>query len=76
MLQRQAAEQKMVRLLSGRELEIVRLAARGLRNKEIAERRSLTEGTVKVHLHHIYQKLEVKGRSELIHVVYEQALEI
>ena len=54
------------RLLTPRELEIVRLAAQGLRNREIAERLSITEGTVKIHLHNIYEKLGVTGRSQLI----------
>jgi DNA-binding NarL/FixJ family response regulator len=37
-----------------------------LRNKEIAERLTITEGTVKIHLHNIYEKLDVSGRSQLI----------
>jgi DNA-binding NarL/FixJ family response regulator len=52
--------------LTTREREIVRMAAGGLRNREIAERLFITEGTVKLHLHNIYQKLEVNGRPELI----------
>ena len=52
--------------LTAREREIVRMAAGGLRNREIAERLFITEGTVKLHLHNIYQKLEVNGRPELI----------
>jgi DNA-binding NarL/FixJ family response regulator len=52
--------------LTPRELEIVRLVAQGLRNKEIAERLSITEGTVKVHLHKAYDKLGVDSRIELV----------
>lgn len=52
--------------LTAREREIVRMAAGGLRNREIAERLFITEGTVKLHLHNIYQKLDVNGRPELI----------
>jgi DNA-binding NarL/FixJ family response regulator len=52
--------------LTTREREIVRMAAGGLRNRDIAERLFITEGTVKLHLHNIYQKLEVNGRPELI----------
>ena len=51
--------------LSTRELEIVRLAATGHHNKEIAETLNITEGTVKVHLHNVYEKLEIEGRVEL-----------
>lgn len=51
--------------LSARELEIVRLAATGHHNREIAESLHITEGTVKVHLHNIYEKLGIEGRVEL-----------
>jgi DNA-binding NarL/FixJ family response regulator len=53
-------------LLTEREREIVVLARDGLRNLDIAKRCNLTEGTVKVHLHNIFQKLGVKSRAELI----------
>ena len=42
------------------------MIASGLRNRAIAERLSISEGTVKLHLHHIYEKLAVDGRLELI----------
>ena len=51
--------------LSAREMEIVRLAATGHHNREIAETLHITEGTVKVHLHNIYEKLGIAGRVEL-----------
>jgi DNA-binding NarL/FixJ family response regulator len=57
---------RLTTLLTARELEIVRLAAEGLRNREIAERLTITEGTVKIHLHNIYEKLGVTGRGQLI----------
>ncbi len=52
--------------LSPRERGIVSLVRRGLRNKEIAEELGLTEGTVKVHLHKIFEKLGLGSRTELI----------
>jgi len=52
--------------LTPRETEIVRLVAQGLRNKELAQRLAITEGTVKIHLHNIYDKLGVDGRLELV----------
>lgn len=52
--------------LTEREREITTLIKTGLRNREIAQRCGLTEGTVKVHLHSIFQKLGVKSRAELI----------
>lgn len=53
-------------LLTAREAEIVDLVCTGLRNKEIADRVGLSEGTIKVHLHNVYRKLGVNSRSELI----------
>jgi len=52
--------------LTPREIEIVRMVAQGLRNRAIAERLSISEGTVKVHLHNIYEKFAVDGRLELL----------
>lgn len=52
-------------LLTPRELEIVRMISRGLRNRAIAEQLTISEGTVKIHLHNIYEKLAVSGRGEL-----------
>lgn len=53
-------------VLTERERQITALIRAGLRNKVIAEKCGLTEGTVKVHLHSIFQKLGVKSRAELI----------
>jgi DNA-binding NarL/FixJ family response regulator len=52
-------------VLSAREREVVVLAAKGFANKEIARQLSVAEGTVKIHLHRIYQKLGVKSRFAL-----------
>jgi DNA-binding NarL/FixJ family response regulator len=51
--------------LSARELEVVRLVATGHHNREIAESLHIAEGTVKVHLHNVYEKLGIDGRVEL-----------
>ena len=60
--------------LTPRELEIVGMVSRGLRNKAIGERLSISEGTVKVHLHNIYEKLGVDGRLELVLVAQQKGL--
>jgi len=52
--------------LSSRERDIVVLIGKGLRNKEIANRLNISETTVKTHLTRIFQKLNMKARSELI----------
>lgn len=51
--------------LTPREREIVHHVCGGLKNKEIAEALSITAGTVKVHLMHIFEKTGVKDRFEL-----------
>lgn len=52
--------------LSARELEILTLAAEGLKRDEIAGKLHVTAGTVQTHLHNIYLKLEVNGRTAAI----------
>jgi two-component system nitrate/nitrite response regulator NarL len=61
-------------LLTPRELEIVRMVAAGLRNRQIAEKLSITEGTVKIHLHSIYEKVGVSGRVELSNYARDHSL--
>lgn len=53
-------------LLTKREMEIVDIVCLGLRNRQIADRCALTEGTVKIHLNSVYRKLGVASRAELI----------
>jgi DNA-binding NarL/FixJ family response regulator len=51
--------------LSAREREVSGLAAKGWTNKEIARDLKVTEGTVKIHLHRVYQKLGLRSRFAL-----------
>ena len=60
-----AAAEKAVTMLTERERQIMRLVSEGLSNKEIGRRLGLTDGTIKVHLHHIFQKLDVGNRTAL-----------
>ena len=50
--------------LSPREREILELLAAGHPNKTIADRLGLTDGTVRWHLRHVYDKLHVRSRTE------------
>jgi len=50
--------------LSPREREILELLAAGFPNKQIADRLGLTDGTVRWHLRHVYNKLHVRSRTE------------
>jgi DNA-binding NarL/FixJ family response regulator len=57
--------------LSGRERQITALIAQGLKNKEIARRMSITEQTVKNHIHNVFEKLNIGDRLELaLYAVY------
>jgi ATP/maltotriose-dependent transcriptional regulator MalT len=47
-------------VLTDREHQIMRLVSEGLSNMEIGRRLNISDGTIKVHLHHIYQKLEIR----------------
>jgi LuxR family maltose regulon positive regulatory protein len=51
--------------LTAREYEVAKLAVKGLKNSEIAERLIVTENTVRTHLHSVFQKLEVDRRTKL-----------
>jgi DNA-binding NarL/FixJ family response regulator len=51
--------------LTPRERQIMRLVSEGLSNKEIARRLNIVDGTIKVHLHNIFQKLHVNNRTVL-----------
>jgi DNA-binding NarL/FixJ family response regulator len=66
LLQREAGARDVAGILTAREIEIVRMVIGALRNNEIAEKLFISEGTVKCHLHHIYEKLRLNGREELI----------
>lgn len=53
-------------VLSKRELEILGLLAKGYLYKEIADQLGITQGTVRVHLHTVYEKLHVSSRTEAV----------
>jgi DNA-binding NarL/FixJ family response regulator len=74
LLARDTGLREAIRTLTPRELEIVRLIAEGLRNRAVAERLFISEGTVKIHLHRIYEKLQIGGRFELALYARERGL--
>jgi two-component system nitrate/nitrite response regulator NarL len=51
--------------LSPRERQLINLVRKGLRNREIADQIGVTEGTIKVYLHAVFEKLGVTSRTEL-----------
>jgi DNA-binding NarL/FixJ family response regulator len=52
--------------LTAREQQVMKLASLGLANKQIASQLGLTEGTVRVHLSNVCQKLGVKNRTAMV----------
>jgi len=74
LLKRETATRQIAKVLTPREIEIVRMVADGLRNREIADRLYINEGTVKVHLHHIYEKLKVDSRLQLARYARDKGL--
>ena len=62
---RQNVETELQNILTPREFEILRLVAARLDNQEIAARLSISVGTVKIHLHHVFEKLRLRGRHDL-----------
>jgi DNA-binding NarL/FixJ family response regulator len=60
---------------SGRELEVLRALSDGLSNKEISERLSMTEQTVKARLASLYRKLGVSSRTEAVAAAYGRGLQ-
>ena len=65
-LHRQAEVASVSQSLTLRERDVVRLVGEGLSNKCVAEQLKITEGTLKLHLHHIYCKTGVSSRSALV----------
>lgn len=59
-------------VLSGRENEVLQLLADGLLYKEIAERLYIGHGTVRQHIHNIYEKLHVHNRTEAVNKYFER----
>ena len=52
-------------LLTIRERQVTLVVSEGLSNKQVGQRLSIAEGTVKLHLHNIYRKLAVANRTAL-----------
>jgi DNA-binding NarL/FixJ family response regulator len=62
------AENKVMQLLSERELAVLTYIAKGMMNKEVADELAISVGTVRKHIQHIYEKLHVNTRVEAVNL--------
>ncbi|NJL27947.1 MAG: response regulator transcription factor [Thermoanaerobaculia bacterium] len=66
LLEREQQRRDATDVLTAREIEVVRKVAAGKRNRAIANELFISEGTVKIHLHNVYDKLRCDGRLALV----------
>jgi two-component system, NarL family, response regulator len=68
------AKRKSHRALSSREVEVLRLVAKGFGNREIANALNIAEVTVKLHVSHMLEKLEVNDRTQAATVALRRGI--
>jgi DNA-binding NarL/FixJ family response regulator len=74
LLKREEGIYAVTKRLTSRELQVARMVADGLHTKAVARKLSITEGTAKLHLHHIYEKLDLDGRVALARYMQSHGL--
>ena len=74
LLRREAGAIEIASHLTPRETAILKMVAQGLHNKQIGEKLFISEGTVKSHMHNIYEKLQVDSRIALLRYAQEKSL--
>ena len=70
----QLEERRSHRSLSSREIEVLRLVAKGMGNKEIASDLNIAEVTVKLHVSHVLEKLNVKDRTQAATIALQRGI--
>jgi DNA-binding NarL/FixJ family response regulator len=60
----------IVSRLTPRQWQVAALVAYGLCNKDVARALAVSEGTIKIHLHNIYRKLNINNRTVLCSLVH------
>jgi DNA-binding NarL/FixJ family response regulator len=69
-----AACDRLQRVLTERELEVLRMVARGMSNAEIAEELTISPATAKTHVAHLLTKLDARDRIQLVIIAYQTGL--
>jgi len=72
---RQVMREQQYRRLTPRQCQIATLAVKGFSNKQIARELNIREGTVKMHLHKVYERLGIGNRTSLAALFHKIAAE-
>jgi DNA-binding NarL/FixJ family response regulator len=67
-------EENMLRELTDRENQVLKLIAAGLTNREISRSLEISESTVENHIHHIYEKLGISRRAQAVAYVFQSKM--
>jgi len=70
----QATRDRLTRLLTERELEVLTMVSRGMSNAEIAEQLTISPATAKTHVAHLLTKLDSRDRIQLVIIAYQSGL--
>lgn len=65
---------QLLRMLTDRELEVLKMVARGMSNAEIAEELSISPATAKTHVAHLLTKLDARDRIQLVIIAHQSGL--
>ena len=74
LVQRETGTRSVAKTLTRREADVARMVAQGMPTKHVASELSITEGTAKLHLHHVYAKLNISGRIALMRYMQRNGL--
>ncbi len=74
LVRQEAKSREIANILTPREIEVVGMVAKGFSNREIGSHLCIAEGTVKIHLHNVYEKLKINRRAELVRLAEEYGL--
>ena len=75
LLKRETALNAIESTLTKRELEVAHLVADGMSSKAVARSLGISDGTAKLHLHHVYEKLRLEGRIGLLRYLHSHELD-